>query len=104
MEKLCETSPKALERARSTYENIGVSYKICYIGVTFEWPTFFNFTRVAYFDVCQLNGSLECVTPFTSRISFHESFPKIRTIKQMYEVGFDSIFGTQNPPLSSAKK
>ena len=33
-----------------------------------------------------------------------ESFPKIRTTRQRYEVGFESIFGTQKPPFSSAKK
>ena len=33
-----------------------------------------------------------------------ESFPKISTTRQRYDVGFDSIFGTQKPPFSSAKK
>ena len=47
--------------------------------------------------------SLKSILKSTSQ-SFYESFPKIRTTKQMYEVGFDSIFGTQNLPLNSARK
>lgn len=76
-----------------------------YLVFSFKWN--FEPSQIFALILCHFTRIIHpSMTLFQSIIilSFYESFPKIRTTKQMYEVGFDSILGTQNPPLSSAKK